>query len=49
MDIISPENCYVKECLKEMRKRKIEVEEDEVREKCFSGPKKYEKNSGSEI
>ena len=36
MDIISPENCYVKECMKETRKRKIEVEEDEVRERLLS-------------
>ena len=35
MVIISPENCFVKECMKETRKRKIEVEEDEVREKCL--------------
>ena len=35
MDVMSPENCFVKECMKETRKRKIEVEEDEVRKKFF--------------
>ena len=35
MDMISPENCYAKECMKEMRKRKIEVEEDEVKSFVF--------------
>ena len=41
MDMISPENCYAKECMKEMRKRKIEVEEDEV-----SGKVLYSLKSG---
>ena len=36
MDIISPENCYVKECMKETRKRKIEMEEGEVRENVLA-------------
>ena len=35
MDVMSPENCFVKECMKETRKRKIEVEEDEVRKSFF--------------
>ena len=35
MELISAENCFVKECIKETRKRKIEVGDDEVREFCL--------------
>jgi len=34
MDESGPENCFVKECLKELAKRKEKVVEEEVRKKC---------------